>query len=150
MVIVVGIVAGWYFLGGKSNIPGMQRGNTSTPPAASGAPDRNVTITEESPVTGDRKGGVSGEVVILYTDSGYQPKTITVNVGTTVTFKNDSSRGMWTASAVHPTHQVLPGFDQLKSVAKGGMYAYTFTKEGTWKYHNHVNPTDTGTVVVLK
>jgi hypothetical protein len=57
---------------------------------------------------------------------------------------------MWVASAVHPTHQLLPGFDQLASVAKGGTYEYSFAKVGTWKYHNHMKPTDFGGVVVTE
>jgi hypothetical protein len=57
---------------------------------------------------------------------------------------------MWVASAVHPTHLLLPGFDELKSTGKGGTYEYTFVKVGTWQYHNHVNPSDTGSVVVTE
>ncbi len=147
IVIVVGVAVGWYYLGGKSNLPGMQIGNNGTP-SANGATGGNITITEESPVTGEGKGGISESMTVTYSDAGYQPGSITVKVGTKVTFKNESTGGMWTASAVHPTHQLLPGFDQLKSVTKGGMYEYTFTKVGTWKYHNHVKPEDTGTVVV--
>ena len=96
------------------------------------------------------KGGVSAVATssVQYGDSGFTPNTVSVKAGTTVRFSNQSSRGMWVASAVHPTHQLLPGFDQLQSVGKGGTYEYTFAKVGTWKYHNHVNATDTGTVVV--
>lgn len=147
IVIVVGVAVGWYYLGGKSNLPGMQIGNTGTP-SANGATGGNVVITEESPVTGESKGGVVEAATIAYTDTGYQPATVTVKAGTKVTFKNESAGGMWTASGVHPTHQLLPGFDQLKSVTTGGMYEYTFVKVGTWKYHNHVKPEHTGTVVV--
>jgi plastocyanin len=85
---------------------------------------------------------------VTYSDTGFAPATLTVEVGTKVTFVNESSKGMWVASAVHPTHEVLPAFDNKVTVAEGESYSYTFTKEGQWKYHNHVGPTDTGTVVV--
>jgi plastocyanin len=85
---------------------------------------------------------------VVYDDSGFTPKAITVKVGTAVTWKNNGTKMMWMASAVHPTHQELPGFDQLEATGNGTSYSYNFTKQGTWKYHNHVAPGDTGTVVV--
>jgi plastocyanin len=147
MVIVIGGVAGWYLFRGDVKLPGMQIAPNTVTPAPTGT-DTDVTITEESTVSGNSKGGVETQATVTYTDSGYTPATVTVKKGTKVTFKNESTKSMWTASGVHPTHQLLPGFDQLKSVAKGGLYEYTFAKVGTWKYHNHVNPTDVGTVVV--
>ncbi len=85
---------------------------------------------------------------VVYGDNGFAPKAMTVGVGTTVTWKNTGNRTMWVVSAVHPTHQELPGFDQLTATGNGTTYSYTFTKVGTWRYHNHVSPGDTGTVVV--
>lgn len=86
--------------------------------------------------------------LIEYTDEGYIPSTITVSVGTTVTWVNKSSRAMWTASANHPTHNELPGFDSLRSLGSDGLYSYKFTAAGSWGYHNHVTPQHTGTVIV--
>lgn len=143
------MVAGWYFLQ-KPAFPSLGTGETPTPtdpmqyvgevsePESSGAPQTTT------------KGGASERVVVTYTDSGYAPNPVNIKKGTTVTFVNESSQGMWSASAVHPTHQLLPGFDQLKSVSRGGTYEYAFEKVGTWKYHNHVAPTDIGTVVVTE
>lgn len=147
-VLVIGGVIGWYYFGGTTKLPGMKIGDRVIPAPTETTED--VIISEESPVVGSEKGGVMGEAVVTYTDSGFMPATITVKKGTTVTFRNEGSGGMWTASAVHPTHQVLPGFDQKKSVVKGGTYEYTFAKVGTWKYHNHVKPTDTAVVVVAE
>ncbi len=150
MIVVVGGVIGWYFFRGGVKVPGMQIGTENISPAPEGGTGSDVTISDESPVVGNEKGGVTGEAVVTYTDAGYQPKEITVKKGTMVTFVNEGSGSMWTASGVHPTHQLLPGFDQLKSVVKGGTYEYAFTKVGTWKYHNHMKPTDGGTVVVTE
>lgn len=154
VVLVAGVLAGWYLLGSgglKSKLPSYAPG---TPPQANETPSGvNPTVSTvggETPssVTGTEKGGVNERIVVTYTANGFNPKTVTVKAGTTVVFMNDSSGAMWVASAVHPTHQLLPGFDQLKSVGRSGSYEYMFTKVGTWKYHNHVNPADTGTVIV--
>ncbi len=91
---------------------------------------------------------VEDKNTVVYGDGGFAPKAVTVVVGATVTWKNAASKTMWVASAAHPTHQELPGFDQLQSAGKDGSYNYTFTKAGTWKYHNHTAPGDTGVIVV--
>lgn len=90
------------------------------------------------------------DAVVSYTDSGFNPATITVKVGTAVTFINESSDQMWVASAVHPTHQELPGFDQLESVGTGKEYVYTFTKVGNWRFHNHLSSGNRGVVNVVE
>lgn len=154
MVVVLGGVLGWYYFRVNPTLfgtkaPGLtnQQLEGSQPTGATGS---SVSISDESTGGGTTKGGLETGTDVKYTDSGYSPKQITVKKGTAVTFQNDSSIGMWTASGVHPTHQLLPGFDELKSVAKGGTYTYTFTKVGTWQYHNHMKPTDLGVVVVTE
>lgn len=87
---------------------------------------------------------------VEYTDKGFDPKSITVKAGTKVTWKNIGDKPMWVASAPHPAHTDLPGFDQLKSTGKDSSYTFTFTKPGSWKYHNHVMASDFGVVMVVE
>ena len=152
VIVALGGLAGWYYFRGAPATNGKPGGTVQE--NQQGIPqngrDVNVPITEEQTGAGGTKGGLATEATVTYTDAGYSPKSLTVKAGTSVTFKNDSAGGMWTASAMHPTHKVLPGFDALKSVMRGGTYTYTFTKVGTWQFHNHVKPSDTGTVVVTE
>ena len=92
-------------------------------------------------------GGAGGDVVSI-TDDGFDPPTLTVSSGTTVTFENESSDDSWPASDVHPTHQLYPGFDAKKPLLAGDSYSFTFTETGSWGYHNHLEPDVTGTIVV--
>ena len=46
---------------------------------------------------------------VIYTDNGYSPESVTINVGDTVTWKNQSSGGDWVASGNHPTHTLYSG-----------------------------------------
>ena len=151
VVLAAGALVGWYVFGGS--MPTMEKlTGTKT------QKEESVTITttpvyqEESSTGGEMmdKGGVPSRTMVTCTDTGFAPLTVTVKVGSVVTFVNESSRGLWVASDVHPTHQLLPGFDQKASVAKEGTYEYTFIKVGTWRYHNHMNPNDSGTVVVTQ
>lgn len=158
VVLALGAGVGWYVLQ-NNKAPSTLQTNDQTDQAVT-TPELTTSIVTEqtgtptgaSQVTD--KGGVTSDVMtkttVSYTDSGFTPNSMTVKKGTTVTFVNNSSKGMWVGSDLHPTHQLLPGFDQLKSVQKGGTYEYTFIKEGTWTYHNHVGAADKGTVVVTQ
>ncbi|KKW45955.1 MAG: hypothetical protein A3A43_00325 [Candidatus Liptonbacteria bacterium RIFCSPLOWO2_01_FULL_56_20] len=94
--------------------------------------------------------------LITYTASGYSPSTLTVRVGTVVTFKNNSAGPMWPASAMHPSHAVYPTiggcvgstFDACKPIQPGETWTFEFDIAGKWKYHDHLSPAFTGTVVV--
>lgn len=156
VVLLAGVAAGWYVLKGGYQLGGgaMKKNEVvESPTPATQEATTPATITSEgTPAESVDKGGttVTGKVTVTYTDSGFSPKTITVKRGTAVTFVNQSGVSMWVASAVHPTHLLLPEFDQLKSVSKGSSYDYVFVKVGTWKYHNHANASDTGTIVVTE
>lgn len=171
IVIVIGALAGWFAFKGGSQVPGftlpkITKGTTTTPvPTNEPSGLYNYTETSGTPApTGTAAGGtttkggvpqatgspVRTSVMVKYTDQGFVPSVLTVKVNTPVTFTNESTGNMWVASAPHPTHDLLPGFDQKASVARGGVYTYTFVKVGTWKYHNHVVPDQTGVVVVTQ
>ena len=101
---------------------------------------------QETPVPEASSTGTETQAVVVErNDSGFSPKTVTIKKGTAVKFVNKTAMPMWVASAPHPTHTDLPGFDQLSS---GDSYSYTFTKVGSWKYHNHA-PFGPGGVVVV-
>jgi len=82
------------------------------------------------------------------TAGGFSPKTVNISVGDTVVFTNKNSAFHWPASNPHPTHTDLAGFDSRKGLKSGDTYSFTFTRRGTFGFHDHLNPLNTGTVVV--
>lgn len=118
----------------------------------------------EQPKISDESGVMQNKVKheILYTDAGYVPSELNIKVGDTATFINQSSNGMWTASAMHPSHMVYSGtslqehcpdkrnasFDQCRSSQPGEVWEFTFNKAGTFGYHNHVMPSHFGKITV--
>lgn len=150
LIIVAGVLFGWLYFNGDLNLsrPSTKTTIPSIDQEVSETDSTFPAITDESTIGGDMKGGVGEQLTVRLTENGFEPKEITVKSGVSVTFVNDSTKGMWVASDAHPTHQVLPGFDQKKSVSTGGTYIYTFEKIGTWKFHNHVSSEMTGTVIV--
>ncbi len=163
-VIILGVFAGWYLFGGKGGIPTFPDSKrlTLTPKATPTAEptgtyqftEENAKATPEPNVTSVTKGGIeetkSAVSRITFTDTGFTPSVLTVKVGTAVTFVNQSKVSMYVISAIHPTHQVLSGLNEGKSVVNGGTYTYTFSKVGTWKYHNENKPDQTGAVIVTQ
>ena len=89
---------------------------------------------------------VSGNV-ITYTDGGLSPAQVNVKVGETVTFKNDSKANIQVNSAPHPAHTQFPELN-IGTIAPGESKSVKLTTAGTKKYHNHLNTSQSGTIVV--
>src|SRR3989344_7254139 len=94
--------------------------------------------TETTPVSGN---------LITYTDSEFSPAQVSVKVGDTVTFKNDSNAAVQVNSVPHPAHTQFPELN-IGTIATGESKTVTFTTAGTKKYHNHLSPSQNGTIVV--
>lgn len=88
------------------------------------------------------------EVIVKVTDTGYVPNSITVKVGQTVIWQNETNSAVWIASNPHPAHSDYPEFDEKGSMSKGESFSFTFTKAGTWGYHDHFKPSAKGFVTV--
>lgn len=98
----------------------------------------------------EQSSGMVENKLVRYDGTRFSPSPITIKVGSTITFMNESGRDMWPASAPHPTHTDYPGFDAAKPIKPGQSYSFIFTKAGIWKYHNHLDPTKFGSVTVTK
>lgn len=93
---------------------------------------------------------------VYHTNDGFAPNPLNIKVGETVLFRNDGSRPTWIASAMHPTHTVYPTtggcigstFDSCVGIEPGKSWSFKFDFVGSWKYHDHLNPTSFGTIIV--
>jgi plastocyanin len=155
VVLLIGGFLGWYvysngLYGGVNQ--GVKTGEEKITPKPTLSANSEESVFGSSGTEGVTKGGnnLSEGSSVQYSDTGFTPKVLTVKKGTAVTFSNKSSRAMWVASAPHPSHTILPEFDELVSVSNGKSYTFTFEKVGTWKYHNHMNPSDFGSVMVTE
>ena len=90
------------------------------------------------------------KVTVEMTPDGFVPDPANIKAGDTVVFHNADTISHWPASALHPTHEELPGFDSLGPVKQGDNYEFTFSQAGNWRYHDHLNPRLRGTVVVTE
>lgn len=84
---------------------------------------------------------------VALTSSGFGPQSLTVKAGTKVVWTNQSGTAAAVNSANHPTHLVYPRLN-LGSFGNGDTLSLVFDQPGTYKYHNHLNASQTGVVVV--
>jgi len=148
LIVLLCIVAagGFFVLVKKSEAPSTTE---NTPTAA--------TKSQVAPTSAPASTAAPAATV-TYTATGFEPNTITISKGDTVRFVNNSGRGMWVASNIHPTHTEYPikspgdclgsSFDECQAVADGESWDFEFDAVGSFNYHNHVRARDTGTVVV--
>jgi plastocyanin len=120
---------------------------TPTPPTPQATP-----TTEATPK----------EVIIKITANGFEPEEVEITKGTKVTWINEQPNPSWPASAKHPTHEVYPGssikkcgtpeqekiFDACRGLNQGEKWSFVFNEVGEWYYHDHLNPSWKGEIVV--
>lgn len=157
VVIAVIVIGGGIWLMNSASTPavdtGTSTGTSGQPSSDTGAPTGTVdtTVTGTLPTT----------ATVTYSGTSFTPATVTIAKGGTVTFVDASTRGFWVASAIHPDHEVYDGTTRAAHCAAGytgpapfdecgtgSSYSFTFTKAGTFGYHDHLNATAFGKVVV--
>lgn len=79
--------------------------------------------------------------------SGFSPASISIPRNSVVTWIAVDGHFPFIASDPHPTHTNLPGLSS-ESLFLGETWSFTFTQTGTWGYHDHNNPSRTGTATV--
>lgn len=165
-LITIGIISATVIISrGKVSAPKEEIAETENLMPPSPAPstriqENTVTTTRPEISEGEPENSMPEieipENTVRFTNKGFLPAVLTINKGDIVTFKNESLLKTWPASAIHPTHTVYPAqggcigstFDACRGLKKGEYWSFVFDEVGTWKYHDHLNPRFTGTIVV--
>lgn len=132
------VIAGLIFFG-ITNRP------HQTPPTTDSANPRATTSNQSKDVV----PAPSDRMMVLFTQSGFQPARVTVKKGSVVTIKNDSNETVQFSSDDHPTHRKNPEMN-LRPLGPGESASYTATKVGEWGYHDHLHADKTGTITVTE
>jgi plastocyanin len=160
LIVVAIILVGGYFVWQWMTPSQMSDQQTTTQPVTDNNGQIQGSVTTTPGLNVQVNTGKTYDVVL--SDSGFAPSDLTIKVGDKVNFKNESSTGMWVASAMHPTHTNYSGttlqqhcpdskneaFDECGSAPKGSSWSFTFNKTGSWGYHNHVKASEFGKITV--
>lgn len=84
---------------------------------------------------------------VILTQNGFEPTTLTIKAGTTVTWTNNSGQESTVNSDPHPTHTDYPPLN-LGAFADGQSLSLLFDKPGMYGYHNHLDPNEQGKILV--
>lgn len=100
-----------------------------------------ITVVAVSGCTSQNQTNKSGDSYnIAIQNFTFSPSTLTVPVDTTVTWKNLDST----------THHILSdtGVFESTDMSNGQTFSYSFTQAGNYPYHDTINSSITGTIVV--
>jgi plastocyanin len=96
------------------------------------------------------------EVLISYTDNGFEPSSFAIEVGDTVRFTNNSSGDLWITAVGTDEHPSYPGasacgtsaLDTCKPLEPREFWEFTFNSAGVWEYVNYIDNEKTGAIEV--
>ena len=158
---MIGVMAILLLVGGCTSAPEEQ---PSGAPAITGGVTADTHLDEEAAPAkkAKRTAPETASLTVEITADGFAPESLTVHAGDTVTWLNKHTVHSWPASASHPLHRDYPGsdlakcssterssiFDACQRLEQGKSFAFTFNEKGSWKYHDHLNPSHTGTIIV--
>jgi len=88
------------------------------------------------------------EVTVTLDKNGFSPTKVTINVGSAVRWKNESGAQQTVNSDNYPTNQLHKELN-FGLFNNGSSVVYTFTKPGTYGYHNQFHHEQEGKVIVI-
>lgn len=135
VVVLVLVAGGWYLMRPKQ-APEISQPN----PEAIQAPSASSSSASEGAM-------MKKETIVKITSSGFSPQAVTIKAGESVTWENSDSENHTVNSAPHPTHTAYPSLN-LGVIKEGEKKSLTFPDASTFKYHDHLNPSLTGSVTV--
>ncbi|MBI2329823.1 cupredoxin domain-containing protein [Candidatus Daviesbacteria bacterium] len=91
--------------------------------------------------------GAQTQNTVTLTSNGFSPATLTIKTGETVSWVNKSGQEAAINSNPHPVHISHTPLN-LGNFPDEGSLTLTFDKQGTFGYHNHLNPSELGTINV--
>lgn len=94
--------------------------------------------------------------IINITANGFEPKTAQLLKGERVVWINLDQSDHWPAIDPHPSHTDYPErggcsgstFDPCQPIKPGEQWAFVFNHSGIWTYHDHLNPSFRGKLIV--
>lgn len=120
--------------------------NQMKSPITANMVDKNISATLETQASPTAAIPETQNKIFL-TATGFSPKVLTIKAGETVTWENNLGETATIDSDVHPAHTKYPPLN-LGQFSAGQILNLLFDQPGTYGYHNHLNATQSGTIIV--
>lgn len=158
----------------ESNVPGSssaQREGTTTSRNPYDVSGSGSTGTSGSGSGSGSSGGTSAPqsspaplmADVFVQGDAFEPAEVHIAQGGTVVFRNGNAEiAIHPASDPHPSHDAYPGsnanlcgtpdaykaFDSCRDLGFSDSWSFVFGEKGRWSYHDHLNPSVKGVIVV--
>lgn len=116
--------------------------NSTTPSDSSGEKQQTTGMDTANPTPGEAPA-----VTIIYNGSGFTSSTDSIKAGDTVKVVNQSNKQLDFDSDPHPVHTDNTELN-AGDIAPGESKTFKITKKGTWGFHNHLNASQHGSIMV--
>lgn len=137
VVVLIVIAGGWWLVQSQS-------GQNNPSPT-----DTSEATPVMEPSSASPSGSPSSsEQTVTITSDGFNPTTVTIKEGEMVTWMNSDSSSHTVNSDTHPSHTLFPILNTVGLVKSGEKKSLTFDKTGTYTYHDHLNSSLKGTIIV--
>lgn len=138
-ILVLLLAGAWFLLMNKdeANTANQAPLNTST---------TTEDMTTEEPNSSEGEDEVAA-VTINYDGSTFTPNSVSIKTGERVRVVNNSSRTIDFASDEHPQHTDNSELN-IGILTPNQSKSFVIEKTGTWNYHDHLNASQTGSIVV--
>jgi len=88
--------------------------------------------------------------IVQITETGFVPQTIKIKQGQSVTWVNTDQAMHQVAADPFPSHSKLPSLYSEESLSQNESYTFTFDKQGTYTYHDPLNPVELKATVIVE
>lgn len=110
--------------------------------------DKEQATENKSMGSGSRKNTEVKIYTIELGENGFSPEKLLIQNGDVVKFSSTRGGWFWPASNPHPAHSTYSTFDPKKPLTAEEIWEFKFQQNGEWKYHDHLAPYFTGTIIV--
>jgi plastocyanin len=93
---------------------------------------------QQQPTAAPQGNTAGNAMTVTIANFAFNPSTLTVKAGDTVTWENDDAT----------PHQIASDSFNSESLAKGNTFQHKFDTKGTYQYHCAIHPSMTGQIVV--
>lgn len=113
------------------------------------SPDSDKTSDAPNNPSGPRTAPASAVVAatINYDGSKFSPSTTTIKAGDTLEITNSSSSAVQFDSDPHPVHTDNQELN-VGEIEPGKSVKIIVNNKGTWGFHNHLDSSQTGTIII--
>lgn len=148
VLLAGGLLAYNAYQSNKVTQPTLSNNQTSTPNSNEALTSVTPLPTTEGNSDASTQSAVQTKNTITITSQGFNPPTITIKKGESVTWVNNDTVNHQVNSDNHPTHLLYPILNKVGLIKPSESKSLTFDTAGTYTYHDHLNAALVGKIIV--